>query len=134
MARGYQDNLIQFMRERADALEKAAKSLREAARVMEQEGNVNPDGSVWMPTTVGKRISQGDAVYEILRRSSVPMSRSEIRSAMHLFGHNLKSEKNVAPLLSRDQRIVSVGRGMWWLKNHVEQACEDDRKREAQKR
>lgn len=115
---GYQKFLIDWLRKRADSLERAAKQFRETAEILDKEIDLDTEDQVWSVMTGrdGKLISQGEAVYEVLAQSKTPLTKTEIHKALPLLGCFMKNAANIAPLLTKDKRIYSPRRGYWTIK------------------
>lgn len=61
------------------------------------------------------RISQTDALIQSLSKATKPMTKQELFEAVVTAGCKAKSAASLAPILSKDTRFKSAGRGLWVL-------------------
>ncbi|MBI5772165.1 MAG: hypothetical protein HZA89_00295 [Verrucomicrobia bacterium] len=71
---------------------------------------VHPLGSLDL---IGQR--QPDACFQILKEAGNPLSREEIFTRARARGVKIPTVDHLSPVLSRDKRFKSAGRGMWKL-------------------
>jgi len=109
------------LRERAKQLRKLADTLDEAAAGLESIGG-QPSFSGELTATHRRRssstiehASSRDLCYSVLREAGQPMNRGQIMERLRESNRSV-TEGTLLSYLSRDKRLMSLGRGVWTLR------------------
>jgi hypothetical protein len=113
------------LRERAKQLRKLADTLDTAAAGLEEIGGQPTEvaGMYTLPRRDSLSIAQAssrDLCFAVLREAGRPLSREQMMARLH------EAKRMVTPgtlqsYLSRDKRLMSLGRGVWSLRPASEQ-------------
>lgn len=107
------------LRERAKQLRKLADTLDEAAVGLEEFGQSSPQiessGMTRHPRSAITTARSRDLCYTVLREAGQPMTKEQIMERLRA-AHRIVTEGTVQSYLSRDKRLMSLGRGVWSLR------------------
>jgi|SRR5438128_2348254 len=105
------------LRERAKQLRKLADTLDEAASGLEEIGQSGNDTQprIRRSSITIEHASSRDLCYAVLRESGQPMHKIQIGTRLSECNRNV-TENTIQSYLSRDKRLMSLGRGVWSLR------------------
>jgi len=106
------------LRERAKQLRKLADTLEEAASGIEELGQpssqIEPGMTRYRRSAITQASSR-DLCYTVLREAGQPMTKGQIMERLQAANRNV-TEGTLQSYLSRDKRLMSLGRGVWSLR------------------
>src|SRR5438045_1211052 len=106
------------LRERAKQLRKLADTLDEAAAGIDELGQSPPQieaGITRYRHSAITTASSRDLCYTVLREAGQPMARAQIMERLRA-ANRIITEGSLQSYLSRDKRLMSLGRGIWSLR------------------
>ena|SRR5438309_2115104 len=107
------------LRERAKQLRELADTLDKAAAGLEEFGQSSPQiessGMIRYPRSAITTARSRDLCYTVLREAGQPMTKSQIMERLQ-DAHRNVTQGTVQSYLSRDKRLMSLGRGIWSLR------------------
>lgn len=108
---------ILSLRERAKELRKLADKYDDIADAEEKPSTQKtvPDVPKRRSSSVIADARSGDLCFEVLREAGQPMSRDQIMARLKE-ANRIITDGSLQSYLSRDKRLMSVGRGIWSLR------------------
>jgi hypothetical protein len=106
------------LRERAKQLRKIADRLDEAAAGIDELGQPSPQIEAGMTRYRRSDITQAssrDLCYTVLRDAGQPMTKAQIMQRLQE-ANRIITDGSLQSYLSRDKRLMSLGRGVWSLR------------------
>src|SRR5437870_2718080 len=106
------------LRERAKQLRKLADTLDAAAAGIDELGHPTSQiesGMTRYPRSAITQASGRDLCYTVLRQAGQPMTKGQIMERLQAAHRNV-TEGTLQSYLSRDKRLMSLGRGVWSLR------------------
>ena len=71
----------------------------------------------------GGHVSSAELLYQVIQEANGPLGREEIMEKFRALNREI-SFNTLQSYLSRDKRLVSVGRGKWTIKDEIEEKGE----------
>jgi len=106
------------LRESAKQLRKLADAFEEAASGLEQIGGLSLGINAAPERRSSSNIAQAsskDLCYSVLREAGQPMTRAQMMERLREANRTV-TEGTLQSYLSRDKRLMSLGRGVWSLR------------------